>query len=217
MKRPDEAKDDYAIISSAYPLVDMALEGCRNGMTRAVQRRGFSRVLDVGCGTGTQVVKLRAAGLCAVGIDISPAMLRRGRAKKSGGASSLVLGDALRLPFPDHVFDGLVFSFALHEKPHPQRLAMLAEGRRVLKPGGIVVVLDYVRPTHGRARLVARFLACIERMAGRAHYRAFKDYMQRGAAEEVLTAAGLRLLSRTLWVQGTVGLFEGRWESPPPQ
>ncbi|ROQ90145.1 class I SAM-dependent methyltransferase [Desulfosoma caldarium] len=214
MKRADKAKDDYGTISRVYHLVDVVLEGCRNGMTRALQRRELSRVLDVGCGTGTQVVKLRAAGLRAVGIDISAAMLCRARARERAGTSSFVLGDALRLPFPDQAFDALVFSFALHEKPHPQRLAMLAEGRRVLNSGGLVVVLDYVRPNDRRARLAAGFLACIERMAGRVHYRAFRDYMQRGAADGVLTAAGLRLMSRTLWLQGTVGLFEGRWETP---
>lgn len=214
MKKLKQARDDYAMISRGYPLVDMVLERFRHAITCVVQERGLSKILDVGCGTGSQVVKLRAAGLCAVGIDISPAMLRHTATRVPSGTSFFVLGDGRRLPFSDHAFDGLVLSFALHEKPHPQRLAVLAEGRRVLKPGGTVVVLDYVRPTQGHGRLVSLFLAGMERMAGRAHYHAFCDYFQRGATEGVLTAAGLRLLRSTLGLQGTVGLFECRWETP---
>ncbi len=93
---------------------------------------------------------------------------------------------------------------------------MLAEGYRVLKSGGIVFVLDYVRPVHQAARIFMNLLNIVECMAGRNHYKAFRDYMKRGATEALLEAAGLRMLSCTFHFHGTIGLYEGCWESQHP-
>ncbi|MEJ5349403.1 MAG: class I SAM-dependent methyltransferase [Desulfosoma sp.] len=215
MKRADRTGNDYALIAVLYPWVDRALHSCRQSVTEAVQKHNLSRILDMGCGTGTQVIRLRAAGSAAVGIDISWPMLRRvGREVRHAGF--FVRGNGCLLPFPAKVFDGLIYSLSLHEKPHGKRLAMLAEGYRVLKPGGTVFVLDYACPTHGSARMFMNLLNMVECMAGRNHYKAFRDFMKRGATQALLEAAGLRILSCTFHFHGTIGLYEGRWESQHP-
>lgn len=98
-------------------------------------------VLEVGCGTGHWLARLRSpdqlasfgeAGRPLVGVDLSAAMLRRAREKAP--SARLVRARAERLPFPDAAFDRLFCINALHH--FSDRAAFFAEARRVLKPGG---------------------------------------------------------------------------------
>ena len=103
-----------------------------------------SRVLDVACGTG--VLAAAAQPLTgptgrAVGLDPSAGMLVRARAR---GVRELVLGIAEALPFPTASFDLVTMGYALR---HVVDLgATFAEFRRVLRPGGQVLVLEITRP-----------------------------------------------------------------------
>lgn len=210
MRPPESARDEYGKIATCYDRLESFLKRARQGVTRAVLIAQCRRVLDVCCGTGTQVFLLRAAGVPAFGIDLSFEMLRRA-VRKAGGQAAFVRGDARRLPYPAESFDGVVISFALHEKPFPHRRIMLAESRRVLTPGGTLFLMDYVRPTHLRARLFLGAVALIERSAGWTHYRAFRDHLRRGGTDTLLAELGIQILSRTLFLHDTVGLYVGRW------
>jgi ubiquinone/menaquinone biosynthesis C-methylase UbiE len=103
------------------------------------------RVLDLGCGTGRNLV-LFASGVRAVGLDPCHASLLKARRRAPG--VPLVRARAEALPFRDGVFDtvvsGLVFC-SVSDVPRG-----LAEVRRVLKPGGVLRMLEHVR-ARGRA------------------------------------------------------------------
>ncbi len=212
MQNPQRTRDPYQRISAYYDLLEWFVKTGRRAVTRSVSAAGCGRVLDVCCGTGTQVVALRAAGVFAVGVDLSRHMLRHARAKTNAEAF-FVRADAARLPFPEACFDGIVFSFALHEKPPAERTTVLVEARRVLKPGGILFVFDYAAPSSSGLSFFRSAIAAIERLAGLPHYRAFRDYLNRGGTEGALRSHGVRMLSRKLFFQGTVGLYEGCWEN----
>ncbi len=105
------------------------------------------RVLDVGCGTAD--LSLAFSGLGPViGCDFSQPMLRIGSAKVARGNGRhpihLLAGDALRLPFPDAKFDAVVSAFVLRNLADIQK--GLAEMRRVLRPAGVVAILDFGLP-----------------------------------------------------------------------
>ena len=109
------------------------------------------RLLDL-C-TGTALVPALVAparpGLTVVGLDLSPEMLAMGRAKLARlGApnAALVRADAGRLPFRDRSFDAVSVSYGLHELPTAVREHALAEIRRVLRPGGQLLIADIDRP-----------------------------------------------------------------------
>lgn len=109
-------------------------------------QRGES-ILDLGCGTGKELEQILALrrGTRVVGIDNSERMLQGARARLSRyidrGTAELVAGDAgQRLPFPSKSFDA-VFSADLMEcLPAAKQAHLLREIRRVLKPGGRVLV-----------------------------------------------------------------------------
>lgn len=104
-------------------------------------------VLDVGCGTGTLALALQAAlGTGEVhGIDASPEMIEVARRKavqaRSGVDFRLALIEAI--PFADATFDVVTSMLMLHHLPDDLKRRGLAEIRRVLKPGGRLVVMDF--------------------------------------------------------------------------
>lgn len=104
-----------------------------------------SVLLDVACGPGL-VLEALAAGFDEVrGIDITPEMVERARARlaAAGIARSRVdEGSAYALPFPDGVVDVVVSRLALHHLEEPD--AALREMARVLRPGGRLVVVDLI-------------------------------------------------------------------------
>jgi ubiquinone/menaquinone biosynthesis C-methylase UbiE len=97
-----------------------------------------SRVADLGCGSGVFTELLRREGYASVGLDISPRLVALGRSKYPG--LELIEGDAENLPFDSESLDGVLLSGLLHHFPDPRRL--IAEVRRVLKPGGRFVGFD---------------------------------------------------------------------------
>jgi demethylmenaquinone methyltransferase/2-methoxy-6-polyprenyl-1,4-benzoquinol methylase len=113
----------------------------RRAMVRAAGVRPGDRVLDVCAGTGASLAEVRRAvgpsGL-AVGVDFTPAMLARAEGHR-------VLGDALRLPFPDDAFDAAVSAFALRDVADQGRC--IEEMVRVTRPGGGVALLEVGRPS----------------------------------------------------------------------
>ena len=112
-------------------------------------RRGC-RHLDVAGGTGDIAFRLleRLGGEAEVTlVDINPAMLEvgRDRALDRGwlGQIGWVAGDAERLPLPDRSFDAYTIAFGIRNVTHIDRA--LAEARRVLRPGGRLIVLEFSR------------------------------------------------------------------------
>jgi demethylmenaquinone methyltransferase/2-methoxy-6-polyprenyl-1,4-benzoquinol methylase len=127
----------------------------RRWALRQAGLRPGMRVLDVGCGPGpTAQAALRLVGPTGyvVGLDPSSGMLREA---KKGPCRKLVQGVGEELPFPDGTFDFLSMGYALR---HVSDLRVaFSEYRRVLKPGGIVLLLEISRPRSAALLTVSRF------------------------------------------------------------
>ncbi|HEX9385828.1 MAG TPA: methyltransferase domain-containing protein [Anaerolineales bacterium] len=109
-------------------------------------------VLDVGCGTGgvTIPAKLRVGkNGRAAGIDPAPEMIAiaRKKASRTGLEIDFRVDMIESLPFPDGAFDAVTSSLMMHHLPAPVQTKGLAEIRRVLKPGGRLLIADMMRPS----------------------------------------------------------------------
>ncbi|OPC78086.1 ubiquinone biosynthesis methyltransferase UbiE [Embleya scabrispora] len=96
------------------------------------------RVLDMGCGTGRFTVPMAERGALLSGLDISRAMLDVAERKlaERGLSADLREGDMASIPFPDDSFDTVTTMLALMHVPIAERPRVFAEVRRVLRPGG---------------------------------------------------------------------------------
>jgi SAM-dependent methyltransferase len=103
------------------------------------------RVLDVGCGAGTDLVRFAKGGAIAAGVDISPSAVQLARANfaQQGLSADIREADGERLPFADDTFD-LVYAHGVVQYTVDGR-ALVEECRRVSKPGGQVVLQVYNR------------------------------------------------------------------------
>lgn len=109
-------------------------------------------LLDVGCGTGgvTLPAKRRVGNKgSAAGIDPSPEMIAvaRRKAQRAGLEIDLRVGVIESLPFPDGTFDVVTASLMMHHLPRHLQVKGLAEIRRVLKPGGRILIADMIKPS----------------------------------------------------------------------
>ncbi len=109
-------------------------------------------VLDVGCGTGgvTIPAKLRVGkNGRAAGIDPAPEMIAIARRKASGAGLEIDfrVGMIESLPFPNGTFNAVTSSLMMHHLPEHVQTKGLAEIRRVLKPGGRLLIADMMRPS----------------------------------------------------------------------
>ncbi len=108
-------------------------------------------VLDVGCGTGEVTIpaKVRTGTGKVYGIDPAPEMIAvaRSKAERIGLEIDFRIGVIEALPFPDNSLDVVTSSLMMHHLPDDLKVHGLAEIYRVLKPGGRVLIFDFMRPT----------------------------------------------------------------------
>jgi phosphatidylethanolamine/phosphatidyl-N-methylethanolamine N-methyltransferase len=118
------------------------------------------RLLEAGVGTGLALPHY-GPQLKVTGIDLSPDMLARARARVSKAGTSnieaLLEMDATRLQFPDASFDVAVAMYVMTVVPDP--LAVLAELARVVKPGGTVLIVNHFSVDRGLRGVLEKRLA----------------------------------------------------------
>ena len=180
-----QGTDEYQRTAALYDfLFSRTLRGIRAAIRANIRRHKSRTIIDICCGTGEQLRLLHNNTLLLTGVDLSAAMLTRAR-KTSPRAIHYLEADAANLPLPDHSFDAVTLTLALHEKTAPQREAIFAEAWRILNKDGILLVADYCTPlSKPAARLTGQLLIpTIERLAGRDHYHNYQAWMKEGAID----------------------------------
>jgi ubiquinone/menaquinone biosynthesis C-methylase UbiE len=119
-------------------------------------------VLDIGCGTGTLAIEAkRAVGVGGVvhGVDASPEMIARAqyKARRAKTDVRFVESSAQKLPLGDGAADVVLSTLMLHHLPKSARPAIAREIKRVLKPGGRVLAIDFAKPAAGKPSLMDKF------------------------------------------------------------
>lgn len=136
----------------------IATEGRKHAVEIINARQG--RVLEVGVGTGLSL-PLYGKHLEIVGIDLSPEMLEKARARVAKMALDNVAGlyemDAGHLTFADNSFDTVVAMYVMTVVPEPERV--MRELSRVCKPGGEVILVNHFSQEEGLRGWVERRMA----------------------------------------------------------
>ena len=148
----------YRRIARFYDLLDLPFERKRYRPLRPLMFQGLSgRILDAGVGTGRNF-PFYPPGATVVGIDISPAMLAEAerRLKEATAPVELLGMDVTRLDFSDASFDAAVATFLFCVLEDELQIPGLRELGRVVKPGGSIRLLEYVRPSGLWRRFLAR-------------------------------------------------------------
>jgi len=148
----------------------------RRGRRRALkllQLRPGDCVLIPGVGTGLDLPAI-PEGVDVIGIDISPAMLRRARSKVRAGIRLAVM-NAQGLALPDASVDAVLCNLVLSVVPDGQ--AAMREAWRVLRPGGRVAIFDKFLPDAAPLTVRARVIGQVASMVGTDVNRRFSDIL----------------------------------------
>ena len=194
----------YQRIAPVYDLLELPFEYGRYRWIRRLLFEGLSgRVLDAGVGTGRNF-PFYPPGTTVVGIDISPAMLARAERKRKSAAADVKLRqmDVTRLDFTDRTFDAAVATFLFCVLPEELQVPALRELGRVVKTGGPVCLLEYVRPRRPVRRAVAKLW---EPWIAWAYGASFDR-----RTEEHIPEAGLELIEARFVVGDLVRLISAR-------
>jgi demethylmenaquinone methyltransferase/2-methoxy-6-polyprenyl-1,4-benzoquinol methylase len=203
----------FAAIASSYDLNNRVHSFWRD---QAWRRRGVAmcrvktsdHVLDAACGTGDLAEAFTAAGAARVcGVDFTEPMLdlarrKAGRARRRPGqvTPEYVTGDIMDLPFADAGFDIVSIAFGIRNVSDPARA--LREFRRVLRPGGRLLVLEFSQPENRLLRalnalycghimpLTATLLAADRSGAYRYLPRSVETFADRGQLAAMMADAG---------------------------
>ena len=147
-KRHGEIAAMFDRVAARYDLANDVLSlgqdrAWRREVVQAVAPRPGQLILDVAAGTGTSSEPFAERGATVIPTDLSLGMLLIGKQRRPG--LSFVAADALQLPYADASFDAVTISFGLRNVE--DTAAALREMRRVIKPGGALVVCEFSTPT----------------------------------------------------------------------
>jgi ubiquinone/menaquinone biosynthesis methyltransferase len=158
----------FATIADRYDFITVLLSygQDRRWKRRLVNQSGLragDRALDLATGTGDIAFALAARGARVVGLDITRRMVELAAAKSH--AAEFMVGDMLALPFRAQTFDLVTTGYGLRNVPDLTQA--IDEIRRVLKPGGRVLSLDFNRPSNPIVRaLYLAYLTVVGGMLG---------------------------------------------------
>jgi demethylmenaquinone methyltransferase/2-methoxy-6-polyprenyl-1,4-benzoquinol methylase len=201
----------------------------RQELVQGLQLGPGSTVLDLAAGTldvSLEIVRQRPDSVVAAA-DFSLAMLAKGKEKLTSGpgAGSIlpVAADAYALPFPAAHFDALTIAFGIRNVP--DRLTALREMHRVLRPGGIVGILEFIPPDKGWLQnLYKLYLNGVLPIIGRIfsqHAFAYSylaesinQFPKAGEFCRYLAEAGFDRVQSRVLTFGIVGLFYGEKAGP---
>ena len=143
-----------------------------------------SVILEIGPGPGLLLEQLALGGKAAIGLDLSPGMLAvtQARLRAKTMPVNLINGDATHIPLADGCMDVIVTTFAF--SAIPDGVAAMREIARVLRPGGILALVDAGVPSSGNPAGIA-----LARL-----WEIFDDHMRDEAA--LMRQAGLEVVAR---------------------
>jgi SAM-dependent methyltransferase len=132
-------QDGYNVLAEAYLRVrSIDSEDVRLLDELSSRLPGGARVLDAGCGAGIPVTRILSERFHVVGVDISARQVALARENVSN--AEFIQADLVTLEFPDASFDAIVSYYAIIHVPREEHPALLANFRRMLAPGGLLLV-----------------------------------------------------------------------------
>jgi len=203
------AKDPYQKFAAHYDrFVGPFTNALRHIGMKMVSPKPGMKVLEVGCGTGKNLMLYRQVGCSVYGIDLSPSMLEVACARLGEGVD-LQLGNASNMPYQDNLFDLVIAMFILHEMPSEIRPPVMREMNRVTKQEGRVLIIDFhpgpIRFPKGW--IYKAVILFFERVAGGEHFSNYRDFLSQKGLPRLIETHKLIVDRQKIVSAGNIGFF----------
>ena len=199
-------KDPYRKIARFYDaVVEPFNKTLRRYVVKVARPEDGMKVLEIGCGTGTNLELFAGAGCEVAGVDLSPSMIDLAK-KKLGDRADLRLGDASDMPFNDGTFDLVVSFLTLHEMPTAVRSPVIGEMLRVAGSDGKVLFIDY-HPgplEFPKGWFYKSVIYAIEFGAGWEHFQNHREFLARRGLPTLMAEHGLSTVKERILAGGNI-------------
>ena len=193
--------DRYARMAPVYDLfTKRMLARGREAIVALCHKHGFGRVVDIGCGTGLLAEALHGAGIDVTGVDVSKSMLDI--AHRRLPSTVRLVRSGVPIPFAENAFDASILAMVLHETATSTRTLLLD----ALRVAPACLVLEWRMPERNLDLPAQVLVHALERLAGRAHYAAFREYAYHGWLRGVTGDAAVTIAEEQRLYGGTVTL-----------
>jgi len=187
-----------------HQFIDPALAGIRRRVAKLVP--ADASVVDVGCGTGDQLLHISGQISTGLGIELSETMVRAARSRASGlnlDHIEFQHQDARDLSaLPDLSFDIAMCSMMIHEMPSSSRLPVLKE---MIRLGQQLILVDWICPQSSTWKRWSTHT--IEFFAGWQHYAGYRSFMSEGGIPKLLEQTDLEVIETQITSKGTIQLW----------
>ena len=158
-------------------------------MAALISEYNLLPVLDICCGTGAQCHRIEKYSRGAFGLDWDFKMIQYAASRHR--SIPFICSNAEQIPFSSSTFKGVIISYALHDKSPETREKMLKEARRILKPEGNMVLVDFESPWSRRSKFGDLFTTLIELTAGKDHFKNQRFFLKQGGLKNFIKTYGL--------------------------
>lgn len=203
-------KKAFDLLAPVYNLLTFPLTLVRSQVVDFANPPRDAKILDIATGTGQQALAFAKHGYTVIGVDINESMLAMAKRHNQNNAVNFQAGDATRIPFDDNAFDITCISFALHDMPLLIRQRVIQQMRRVTKPSGAVIIVDYDLPNN---KLGRAFLDRLITLYESDYYRQFVA----SDLEALLREIGVQIVERHSVLFGGVRILKGIKLNPIPE
>ncbi len=178
-------RHDYDFIAMTYdPFLYFAINPIRIVVMNELSKNKEHTILDLCCGTGSQLKLLAKNGFKNLhGLDISDSMLEILR--KDRYSIETYIEDATKTGFENESFDVVIISLAIHEKDRRTQERLLDEAHRILKEGGILLVVDFIFDSN-TSNFIRWGISFVEGIAGKEHYTNFRNYIRNNGLKSLV-------------------------------
>jgi ubiquinone/menaquinone biosynthesis C-methylase UbiE len=173
--------------------LDGALKPIRLKNLEIISKHHCEKIIDLGCGTGSQCRILSKQGFEVVGIDSSEKMLKVAK-KKNMYKTTFILGDITENIVPHETFDCAIITLVLHTNNRKTIKRILEEAKRITKKNGFIIIADYGHGIHFKGKLAALFIRFIESFTNSSHRTHYFEFMRRGALQAILSEEKYQVL-----------------------
>ena len=184
----------------------------RSDLVRFVDPKPGERIVDIGCGTGTLAIALKAAAPASnlLAVDPDPAVLEIARAKADAASADIrwfeAMGDELDAIDALQHCDKIVSSLVLHQCPMDVKQAIAAQMFRLLKPGGTLFIADYGEQRSLLMRMLFRQIQLLDGFE-------YTEPNAKGCVPEILTDAGFEAVEEVKIIPtptGSISIYRAR-------
>ncbi len=184
--------------------IDPSLAGIRRRIAIIIPKS--SSVIDVGCGTGDQLLHIADQVSRGVCVELSETMVKTGRQQaelRKITNCEFQLADATNLAhMEDQCFDFAMSSMVIHEMPEEKRIPVLKEMNRL---GKQLILVDWIYPQPSLIKLLGTHF--IEFLAGWEHYSGFRSFMRNHGTPALIETLGMEILDTQITTKGTIQLW----------